>query len=122
MKFEEICALIELVAKKGIPLVEVEHEGVRVKVQCGGEAARPVVTVLPAAHAPVPGPAAPAAVEVDPSLHLLVSPMVGTYYRAPSPQSEPFVKPGDRVRKGQVLCIIEAMKLMNEIESDVEKC
>ena len=46
--------------------------------------------------------------------------MVGTYYRAPSPQSEPFVKPGDRVRKGQVLCIIEAMKLMNEIESDVD--
>ena len=120
MKFEEICALIELVAKKGIPLVEVEHEGVRVKVQCGGDPARPMVTVQAAAPAPAPGGAAPAAPEVDPSLHLIASPMVGTYYRAPSPQSEPFVKPGDRVRKGQVLCIIEAMKLMNEIESDVD--
>lgn len=120
MKFEEICALIELVAKKGIPLVEVEHEGVRVKVQCGGgEAARPVVTLQPVAAPSSSHPAA-APVEIDPSLHLIASPMVGTYYRAPSPQSEPFVKAGDRVHKGQVLCIIEAMKLMNEIESDVD--
>ena len=122
MKFEEICALIELVAKKGIPLVEVEHEGVRVKIQGVVEASRPAVTVQGLAPAPAHGPlaAAPAPVEVDPSLHIISSPMVGTYYRAPSPQSEPFVKPGDRVRKGQMLCIIEAMKLMNEIESDVD--
>jgi len=121
VKFEEICALIELVAKKGIPLVEVEHDGVRVKIQGGVDAPR---APLPTAAVPAPAGAGPAAApplpEVDPSLHLVLSPMVGTYYRAPSPQSEPFVKPGDRVRKGQLLCIIEAMKLMNEIESDVD--
>ncbi|HQM75384.1 MAG TPA: acetyl-CoA carboxylase biotin carboxyl carrier protein, partial [Candidatus Saccharicenans sp.] len=55
----------------------------------------------------------------DKSLHYITSPMVGTFYRAPSPTSAPFVEIGDTVKKGQTLCIIEAMKLMNEIESDV---
>ncbi len=129
MNFDEICALIELVAKKGIPLVEVEHEGVRVKVQGGGVEGRPAAPLPPVLSPPAPAAAPPSAASVsavpaptesDPSLHLIVSPMVGTFYRAPSPQSEPFAKPGDRVRKGQVLCIIEAMKLMNEIESDAD--
>ena len=61
----------------------------------------------------------PAAVEAPASHHLMKSPIVGTYYRASDPTAAPFVKLGDVVRKGQVLCIIEAMKLMNEIESDV---
>ena len=67
--------------------------------------------------APVAAERAPAAEAGD--LHIVKSPIVGTFYDAPSPGAEPFVKPGDQVSTGQVLCIIEAMKLMNEIESDV---
>ena len=64
-----------------------------------------------------PGPAPAAA---PPGSHILTSPIVGTFYRAPSPDADPFVEVGSWVKKGQVLCIIEAMKLMNEIESDVD--
>ena len=67
--------------------------------------------------APAAPPAAPAA-DPDAGLHLVKSPIVGTYYGSPSPGAAPFVAPGDHVEKGQVICIIEAMKLMNEIESD----
>ena len=78
---------------------------------------------VPAAHAtpppsePSPDTAAPAA-DPDAGLHILKSPIVGTFYGSPSPGAPPFVSPGDRVEKGQVVCIVEAMKLMNEIESD----
>jgi acetyl-CoA carboxylase biotin carboxyl carrier protein len=76
--------------------------------------------------APVAAQAAPAAVDPDAGLHMVKSPIVGTYYGSPSPGSAAFVVPGDRVEKGQVICIIEAMKLMNEIECDaageVVKC
>ncbi len=82
-----------------------------------------------AAAPPVAQPAAvPAAAAVDPDagLHIVKSPIVGTYYGSPSPGAPPFVSPGDRVEKGQVICIVEAMKLMNEIEADasgeVVKC
>ena len=73
-----------------------------------------------AAAAHVPAQAAPAAPAADPDagLHLVKSPIVGTYYGSPSPGASSFVSPGDHVEKGQVICIIEAMKLMNEIESD----
>jgi acetyl-CoA carboxylase biotin carboxyl carrier protein len=77
----------------------------------------------PAAHPAGPGaaatpvPAAPAA-DADEQLHIVKSPIVGTYYGSPSPGAPPFVAPGDHVDKGQVICIVEAMKLMNEIESD----
>jgi acetyl-CoA carboxylase biotin carboxyl carrier protein len=91
-----------------------------------------LVTVAPiaqvaAAPAPVaqPAPAAPAA-DPDANLHIVKSPIVGTFYGSPSPGSPAFVSPGDHVEKGQVICIVEAMKLMNEIESDasgeVVKC
>ena len=78
------------------------------------QAAAPPVAIAPAA-----APAAPAP-ENDPALHMIKSPIVGTYYGSPSPGASAFVGPGDRVEKGQVVCIIEAMKLMNEIESDVD--
>ena len=68
--------------------------------------------------AEAPLPAAPPAEENG--LHLISAPMVGTFYRAPSPEAEPFVREGDRVRTGQTLCLIEAMKIMNEIEADVD--
>jgi acetyl-CoA carboxylase biotin carboxyl carrier protein len=72
----------------------------------------------PAASAPPPVAAAPPAADPDAGLHIVRSPIVGTFYDAPSPGSEPFEKLGDQVEVGTVLCIIEAMKLMNEIESD----
>jgi acetyl-CoA carboxylase biotin carboxyl carrier protein len=75
---------------------------------------------VPAAPAPAhaQGAAPPAAAEDD-GLHAVVSPIVGTFYRAPNPDADPYVKVGDFVERGQVLCIVEAMKLMNEIECDV---
>ena len=68
--------------------------------------------------APPAAPAAAPAADPDAGLHIVKSPIVGTYYGSPSPGSAPFVSPGDRVEKGQVICIVEAMKLMNEIEAD----
>src|SRR5258706_6223154 len=65
-------------------------------------------------------PAATPAAALDAGQHIVTSPIVGTFYRSPNPESQPFVQVGDRISKGQVVCIIEAMKLMNEIESDVE--
>lgn len=73
--------------------------------------------VPPVAHAAAPGAAAPAA-DPDEGLHIVKSPIVGTFYSSPSPGASPFVSTGDRVEKGQVICIVEAMKLMNEIEAD----
>lgn len=81
-------------------------------------AAAPAAIASPAAPSPSAAPAAPPA-EPDAGLHLVKSPIVGTFYGSPSPGAPPFTSPGDRVEKGQVICIIEAMKLMNEIESDV---
>jgi len=74
-------------------------------------AVSPVPVSLPPATSPAPAEAE--------GLHVITSPIVGTFYRAPNPDAQPFVKPGDEVEKGKTLCIVEAMKLMNEIESDV---
>jgi acetyl-CoA carboxylase biotin carboxyl carrier protein len=88
--------------------------------------AAPATAAPPAAGGSVvPPPAAPTTVAAEAApagagLHVLTSPIVGTFYTAPSPDATPFVRAGDRVRRGQVLCIVEAMKLMNEIESDVD--
>ncbi len=112
---------------EGTDIVEVELEeaGKKVRVR-RGEGARVAAAVPapvappPAAPAPASAPTAPApSAEPPASHHLMKSPIVGTYYRASDPTAAPFVKVGDTVRKGQVLCIVEAMKLMNEIESDV---
>ncbi len=110
--------------------VELEEAGRKVRVR-RGEVARAAATnaqapvAAPQVFASAPVPAAPppggppSAPETHPSHHIMKSPIVGTYYRAADPAAAPFVKVGDTVRKGQVLCIVEAMKLMNEIESDV---
>ena len=96
-----------------------------------GELARLIQSAPPAGHAAPPATPAPvaqpaAAAAEDSSLHVVKSPIVGTFYGSPSPGAAPFVSAGDRVEKGQVICIVEAMKLMNEIESDaageVVKC
>ncbi len=133
LTFEQIKELIELVARHGLQAVEVERSGFRVRID--GKAARPLVAAAAAAAsaegtgAPPPGEApeeaAPVAESAAPApaeseAHVLRSPIVGTFYRSPSPGSEPYVEIGDRVKTGQVLCIVEAMKLMNEIESDAD--
>jgi acetyl-CoA carboxylase biotin carboxyl carrier protein len=74
-------------------------------------------TIIPSAAPTTPQPVAPAT-EADEELHTVKSPIVGTFYASPSPGAAPFVTPGDHVEKGEVICIIEAMKLMNEIEAD----
>jgi acetyl-CoA carboxylase biotin carboxyl carrier protein len=137
MNQKEIKELIELLVEKDITEFELERGDMKVHVKRGASAA-PVVHVAPAvtmAQAPpaYAAPSAPAAqtapasllassapaVDADADLHVIKSPIVGTYYEAPSPGTPPFVKVGDAVKEGQVLCIIEAMKLMNEIEAEV---
>jgi acetyl-CoA carboxylase biotin carboxyl carrier protein len=79
----------------------------------------PVAVAVPAtAHAAAPTPEAAPVVDENTGLHIVKSPIVGTFYESPSPGTQAFVKPGDQIESGQVLCIVEAMKLMNEIESD----
>jgi acetyl-CoA carboxylase biotin carboxyl carrier protein len=112
--------LASVLAELGLSEVEVESADVRVRVQ---RAVAAVATVSGPVAAPTTS-AAPAerplvADAVSPALVTLEAPMVGTFYRAPSPNADPFVNEGDMVKESQVLCIIEAMKLMNEIDSKV---
>ena len=135
MNQKELKELIEFLIEKDIAEFELERGDVKVRIKRAGEAmhaspdsrvfampaAPPAVIEIakpsaPAASAPPPEPAATAPEE---DLHVVRSPIVGTFYEAPSPGAPPFVKAGDVVSVGQVLCIVEAMKLMNEIESDV---
>ena len=139
LSFEQIKELIEMVAKHRLNGLELERSGFKLSIS-GPEARGAAPAVPAAAPAPAaPPPAAPAtassgaaaaatapAVDANaapeaasPQAHVVRSPIVGTFYAAPSPDAEPFVRVGDHVRAGQVLCIVEAMKLMNEIESDV---
>jgi acetyl-CoA carboxylase biotin carboxyl carrier protein len=140
LNFKEILELIDKVADRGIGAVEIEQAGMKLRID--GHVAptqvihAPAAPLLPMPMAPPPVAAPPqtaaekaeekAAVAkaeeeaAEVGMHLINSPMVGTFYRSPTPETEPFVNVGDRVAKGKVLCILEAMKLMNEIESDVE--
>jgi len=112
--------LAGVLGELGLSEVEIESGDVRVRVQRAMAA-----VAAPAAPAPAATPAAAPAERplvadvVSPALVTLEAPMVGTFYRAPSPTADPFVNEGDVVKESQVLCIIEAMKLMNEIESKV---
>lgn len=131
MNQKEIKELIEFLIEKDIAEFELERGDVKVRIKRGVEAAAaaPVVSFahMPAVPAPAAAPAAPApaatATPAEPAeeagLHIVKSPIVGTFYESPSPGAPAFIKPGDTVQAGQVLCIIEAMKLMNEIECDV---
>jgi len=109
--------LIDLVQQSGIAELEITEGEERVRISRG------VPAPVPQAGAPAqpvaPAPAgAPAAAEPEPEGHVIRSPMVGTFYRASAPGAKPFVEVGDTVKSGQTLCIIEAMKLLNEIETD----
>ena len=139
MNQKELKELIEFLIEKDIAEFELERGDVKVKIKRGGQ--HTVVQAHPEAHfyavppspasidagtfpaspAPPAATAAPSAAPAQPAdegLHTVKSPIVGTFYEAPSPGAPPFVKVGDTVEVGQVLCIVEAMKLLNEIESD----
>jgi acetyl-CoA carboxylase biotin carboxyl carrier protein len=138
-ELNELRELVEFLKANEIAEFDMERSDLKVRIKFAGEAPAPsgldmsqLARLLQtqgggggnvpsvAASAPTPAPAAPAPPAADPDagLHIVKSPIVGTFYDAPSPGSEPFVKVGDKVEVGTVLCIVEAMKLMNEIESD----
>ncbi|MET0556738.1 MAG: acetyl-CoA carboxylase biotin carboxyl carrier protein [Vicinamibacteria bacterium] len=134
MNLKELKEILQLLDEKEITEFELEEEGMKLRVRKASPAAaapapapvlapQPVAAVPAPAVAPPPAPAAPAAAppaaEKDAGLVLVKSPIVGTFYRTPDPNSPPFVSVGDKIRPGQVMCIIEAMKLMNEIESEL---
>lgn len=127
MNINELKELLELILEKGITEFELEEKGVRLKIKKGLNSSPPVEpTAMVAAQPAASSPAAPPAsatqssrnIAEEDGVTLVRSPMVGTFYRSPDPSAPPFVNEGDRVKAGQVLCIIEAMKLMNEIESE----
>ncbi len=113
---KQLDALFEALSARGVTEFEWEDEAIRLRVAFQG--ATVTTTVAAAAVSPAASVAAPVA-EEDATTAYVTSPFVGTFYRAPSPEAEPFVDVGATVRKGQVLCIVEAMKLMNEIESEL---
>ena len=131
MNLDDIKSILELVREHDLAEFELEQDGLKVRVRkAGGDLAFAAPVSMPA---PVPAGVSPAPAAVptgnpepdtgpgDPvDLAVIKSPIVGTFYRAAEPGARSFVEIGDAVRKGQVLCIIEAMKLMNEIESDCD--
>ena len=137
MTLDEIKHLIEFIRAQDLSEFELEQDGMKIRIRSG--AASTTLPVVPVAapmaplFAPGPAPGAPiapgapsapatpeAAPEDGPELAIVKSPIVGTFYRAPEPGAKNFVEVGDGVTKGQVLCIIEAMKLMNEIDSEYD--
>ncbi|MGV2293116.1 acetyl-CoA carboxylase biotin carboxyl carrier protein [Trinickia sp. YCB016] len=131
MDLRKLKTLIDLVSESGISELEVtEGEGkVRIVKNAPPVYVQPSTSYAPQISAPMPFAAAPseapaaagaaaAPAAAAPQGHVVTSPMVGTFYRAPSPGADPFVQVGDTVKEGQTICIIEAMKLLNEIECD----
>lgn len=126
MDLRKLKKLIDLVEESGIAELEVTEGEEKVRIVKSGRSgqetmmapAHPVMMAPPVAAAPAPAPAPVAPAE--PEGLTIKSPMVGTFYRAASPGAKAFVEVGDTVKKGQPICIIEAMKLMNEIESDAD--
>ena len=116
LPLEEVERLVDLVRESGVGEIRVRRGEVEVTVKAKPEA--PVSRHAPEAEPRATLEAEPSAAERD-GLHAIRSPLVGTFYRAPAPGEDAYVEVGDRVRAGQVLCIVEAMKLMNEIPADV---
>ena len=130
MDLRKLKKLIDLVQESGIGELEITEGEERVRIARGGivnvtplAAAAPAAPAIPLA-APAAHPAAPSAA-AEPAAgqegHVVKSPMVGTFYRAPSPDAKPFIEVGGTVKEGETICVIEAMKLMNEIESDADR-
>jgi acetyl-CoA carboxylase biotin carboxyl carrier protein len=133
---DQIAALARVLREHDLNEIEIEEDGRRLYLRRGGEmvvaagaapslsAAAPPAAPPPALQAPPPMPAGgtppPTAATTDGNVSYITSPFVGTFYRSPGPESAPFVDVGTRFKKGQVICIVEAMKLMNEIEAEVD--
>jgi acetyl-CoA carboxylase biotin carboxyl carrier protein len=125
LSYKEIKELIDLACERGLSALEIEQAGFRVRIEAArgnGLAAAPAAAqALPHGSAGSPAPGATTAEPArEEGLHVITSPIVGTFYRSPSPEAEAFAEIGQKVSRGKILCIIESMKLMNEIESDVE--
>jgi acetyl-CoA carboxylase biotin carboxyl carrier protein len=130
MNLDDIKQILDLVREHDLAELEIERDGLKVRVRKAGHQLALMPPAVPAVTMPAPSPVAapiPAGPAVAPApvadgvdLAVIKSPIVGTYYRSSEPGARPFVEVGDTVKKGQVLCIIEAMKLMNEIESDCD--
>lgn len=124
MDLRKLKTLIDLVENSGIAELEIQEGEERVRITRALPAPSPAATALPLpvavapAPVPLPLPPEPPATPAEPEGHVVQSPMVGTFYRSASPGSKPFVEVGAVVQVGDPLCIIEAMKLMNEIEAD----
>jgi len=126
----EIKELIELISNKHFNEFELQRGDFYIRVQIGqnrlvtesnlqgAPGSNALAETITTSAAPPQAVVSPAVVQEEEKLHIISSPIVGTFYRSPDPTSEPFVKIGDHVESGQTLCIIEAMKLMNEIQSD----
>jgi acetyl-CoA carboxylase biotin carboxyl carrier protein len=132
INIDELKQILDLARDHELNELELEGEGYKIRIKKGGQLIVSQVQAVSAAPPPpqaapvaVPTPggqaaAALSAIDVDAELAIVTSPIVGTFYRAPDPSAPPFVQPGDTVKKGQTLCIIEAMKMMNNIDSDYE--
>ena len=131
MKIEEIKTIVKLMSEHDLTEFKIEAEEYNLCIRRGGNApaqivtqvapaAVPAVAAMPAPAAAAQTPAAPAAAEAAAPVETIDSPLVGTFYRASSPEAQPFVKVGDKVTPDTVVGIIEAMKVMNEITSDVD--
>jgi acetyl-CoA carboxylase biotin carboxyl carrier protein len=127
--FDEINKIIKLLEDRNLAEFELEVEGFKIKISRNAQVVFTPVSQpagnysSPHAHESgrsVDGGAGPAPLDAKGGVHYITSPIVGTFYRAPSPSSPPFVEAGDPVKKKQTLCIVEAMKLMNEIECDID--
>ena len=128
MDLRKLKKLIDLVQESGIAELEITEGEEKVRIARGGAVsvtplaggAAPIAAVAAGAAAPAASaaPAATTAAEAAPEGHVVKSPMVGTFYRAPSPDAKPFVDVGSTVKAGETICVLEAMKLMNEIEAD----
>jgi acetyl-CoA carboxylase biotin carboxyl carrier protein len=139
MDFQEIREILEMMREHDIAEFELERDNVKLRLRKNAAAQWSATPAVPQGHyaAPMPAAAPQTGVSAEPSpvlapaeealdLAVVKSPIVGTFYRAPEPDAKPFAEVGDTVRKGQVICIIEAMKLMNEInaecDGEVVKC
>jgi acetyl-CoA carboxylase biotin carboxyl carrier protein len=132
LNLKSLKKIITIMNRAKITELDIEQDGMKIHLRKGpgpGEiAAAPLMPVVPAVApmpvaAPAPAPAAPAAApaaDAEDNLHTIASPMVGTFYRSPGPDAKPYVDVGAEVDENQVVCIVEAMKLMNEIKADVK--
>jgi acetyl-CoA carboxylase biotin carboxyl carrier protein len=134
MNLDDIREVLALVREHDLAELEIERDGLKIRVRKAGAHLAVMPPAMPVAQVAVPMAAAVAPVGVTPAagtaatpiegegvdLAVIKSPIVGTFYRSSEPGAQPFVEVGDNVKKGQVLCIIEAMKMMNQIESDCE--